>query len=557
MRSRCLTLLLIPALLMGASGACAAPDTSGEPAPVATSLPAIAADVLQSVMAEAIEAERDRLPVAEASDLTRLYTMFEGRAIWLDATGRPTAQGRAARALLEGAASEGLNPTVYGAPEIASLANDTSADASRLARLDVRLSSGLLRFYRHVHLGRVNPRTLGLQIDVPPDDHDLVEMTRDAVHRGRIAETAEELAPRIAQYRLLRGALARYRALAAEGEVALNLPDATLKPGDHMADLPALHRLLVRLGDLPVDSIAPEAGDVYGDEMQAGVERFQTRHGLAADGAIGRATRAALQVSLSWRVRQVELSMERLRWLPDLGSGRLIAVNIPMFRLWAWDRVPSDDPPLLSMNVIVGRALDTRTPVFTNSMTFVVFRPYWNIPTSILRGETLPAIRRDPGYLQRQNLEIVAGPADRSPVLEPTPENIARIGQGGVRVRQRPGPANALGLTKFMFPNDNNVYLHDTPSPGLFEQSRRDFSHGCIRVQDPVALAEWVLGRNEGWTRDRVVAARNGAPNVYVTLADPIQVIIYYTTAVVQPDDGLVYFAEDIYGHDTRLDKVL
>ncbi len=557
MRSRCLTLLLIPALLMGASGACSAPETSGQPAPVVASPPVIAADVLQAAIADVLEAERARLPVAEGGDLARLYTMFEGHAIWFDAVGRLTGQGRAARTLLDAAASEGLDPAVYGAPEIARLADDTNVEASRLARLDVLLSSGLLRYYRDVHMGRVDPRSLDLQIDVVADDHDLVEMVRVAIDSGRIAETAAELAPRIAQYRLLKDALARYRARAAEGEVELDLPSTTLRPGDHIADLPALHRLLVTLGDLPADSVAPETGGVYGGEMQTGVKRFQARHGLAADGAIGRATRAALQVPLSWRVRQIELSMERLRWLPDLSSGRLIAVNIPMFRLWAWNHVPSDDPPVLSMNVIVGRALDTRTPVFTDTMTFVVFRPYWNVPSSILRGEMLPAIRKDPGYIQRQNLEIVAGPADRSPVLDPTPENIARLGQGGVRIRQRPGPANALGLTKFMFPNENNIYLHDTPSPGLFEQSRRDFSHGCIRVQDPVRLAEWVLGRNDGWTRERIVAARNGAPNVYVNLAEPIQMVLYYTTAIVLPDDGLVYFAEDIYNQDTRLDTAL
>jgi murein L,D-transpeptidase YcbB/YkuD len=319
--------------------------------------------------------------------------------------------------------------------------------------------------------------------------------------------------------------------------------------------LATLHAWLLATGDLPAGT--PPPADRYDTSLEAGVVSFQLRHGLEMDGVIGKATQAALAIPLTWRVRQIELALERLRWLPDLSAGRLIAVNIPMFQLWAWDQVPSSAPPTLSMHVIVGRALDTRTPVFAAELRHVIFRPYWNIPSSILRNEILPAVRRDPAYLTRHNMEIVAGASDDSPVLAPTAEHIASLGSRGVRLRQRPGPTNALGLVKFMFPNENDVYLHGTPSVQLFSRARRDFSHGCIRVADPAALAEWVLRDPTAWSRDAVAAAMNGAANHRVDLTDPIQVVIFYTTAVVQPEDGQVYFADDVYGHDRRLATAL
>jgi murein L,D-transpeptidase YcbB/YkuD len=200
--------------------------------------------------------------------------------------------------------------------------------------------------------------------------------------------------------------------------------------------------------------------------------------------------------------------------------------------------------------------MKTRTPVFAGRMEFVIFRPYWNVPQSILRNEILPAIRRDAGYIARHDMEIVGGQADASPVLAPTAEHIARLGTGSVRIRQRPGPDNALGLVKFMFPNDNDVYMHGTPGTHLFQRSRRDFSHGCIRVENPAGLAGWVLAREGSWTRESILEAMNGRPNQRVDLSEPIQVLIFYTTATVVAG-GAVHFTNDIYGQDARLDKAL
>jgi murein L,D-transpeptidase YcbB/YkuD len=308
---------------------------------------------------------------------------------------------------------------------------------------------------------------------------------------------------------------------------------------------------------MPAGPWASAEPDTYEGTIVEGVKRFQIRHGLEPDGVLGKGTQAALRVPLAWRVRQIELALERLRWLPDFGDRRLLAMNIPMFRLWAWDSTPPNSTPSLAMDVIVGRALSTETPVFVEEMREVIFRPYWNVPRSILTGEILPLIERDPDYLRKQDMEIVRGPGDDAQPVEATPENRVLLQQGALRVRQRPGAQNALGLIKFVFPNEESVYMHGTPAQALFSRSRRDFSHGCVRVEDPVALAEWALKGRPDWTRDRILSAIKGTQSLHVRLAQPIQVVLFYTTAAVMPEDGSIHFAEDIYGQDVRLDRAL
>jgi murein L,D-transpeptidase YcbB/YkuD len=279
------------------------------------------------------------------------------------------------------------------------------------------------------------------------------------------------------------------------------------------------------------------------------------RHGLEPDGILGQRTLAALQTPLAWRVRQIELALERLRWLPKVGDKRLVIINIPMFRLWAWDWTP--DRPSFSMGVIVGRAVGTQTPVFVAEIQHIIFRPYWNVPESILREEILPTVERDPDYLRRQDMEVVRGPGDDAQVVDVTSDTIAELRRGALRVRQRPGPRNALGLIKFVMPNEEDVYMHGTPAQELFARSRRDFSHGCVRVEDPIALAEWALNDVPGWTRETILATMAEPLSSQVKLSRPVQVILFYTTAAVMPEDGTIWFAEDIYGHDRRLDRAL
>ncbi len=482
--------------------------------------------------------------------------------LWVDAAGRPTPDAREALALLRNAADEGLDPADYDLTTLESLAGtlEPPRRASRhdAARFDAALSDTMVRYLRHLHGGRVDPRAAGFRMTAPADDHDFAAILHAAIAGDRFIETVAAFTPPLALYRGLRGMLARYRRLAADPSLE-SLPTfvAIVRPGDLHAGLPVLHRRLVAFGDLPANVPVPAEPFVYDGALVDGVKRFQTRHGLEPDGVLGKSTQAALRVPLAMRVRQIELALERLRWVPHLGDKRFVAVNIPMFRLWAWDGISQDGDPSFDMGVIVGRALNTQTPVFVEEMRSVVFRPYWNIPSSIARGETLPAAERDPDYLRRQNMEIVSGMGDDARPVPATAENLARVRQGQLRVRQRPGTNNALGLVKFVFPNDENVYMHGTPAVQLFSRFRRDLSHGCVRLEDPVALAAWVLEDRPEWPRERILDAMNGQATVTVNLRRPIQVILFYITAVVMPDDGTVRFAEDIYAHDARLEKAL
>lgn len=491
--------------------------------------------------------------VAERAELRDLY-QSDRAPLWIDAAGRPTRNMRDALTVLRHAAEDGLDPgDYYKEPPL-----EEAASPRELARLDVALSAGMLRYLRDLHMGRVNPLTIGVRLNVPRDQHDFAAMLRAAIGDQRVANLAVDLRPPLVQYQRLRSMLPRYRSLAADPNVLGPRSIArAIHPGEAYRDADALQRLLIALGDLPPDAPAAREAGRYEGAIVEGVRRFQSRHGLESDGVVGKNTIAALSVPLAWRVRQIELALERLRWLPHLGDERLIALNIPMFRLWVWNAVPQNGLPLFAMDVIVGRAQRTQTPVFVEELREVIFRPYWNVPPSILRDELLPQIERDPEYLRRENMDIVLGEGDNARRVEPTRDALAGLKRGTLRVRQRPGPGNALGLIKFLFPNREDVYMHGTPAQGLFDRSRRDFSHGCVRVADPVALAEWVLQDRPEWTRDRILAATGGTQTLSVKLPRPIKVILFYATAAVMPEDGAIHFADDIYGSDVTLDRAL
>jgi murein L,D-transpeptidase YcbB/YkuD len=492
--------------------------------------------------------------------LDQLYAPGAYVPLWADRSGAPTGPARTAIQALLTASTEGLDSTDYSAHRLERLA-DTLAAGSRDVRsvsvFDLALSVAFLRYVTDLHAGRVDPRTLGFKFDLPADRHDIPVVVRSTIAAGRLEETIEALRPTLGLYRRIQQVLVQYQALPPDThDDLLPAARASVKPGDAYPDILRLHRRLTKLGDLAAGLAPPSDSTTYAGTLVEGVRRFQERHGLEPDGVLGKATLAALNVPISHRTDQLAISLERLRWLPDLSTGRQIVVNIPTYRLWAWDSLGTGGRPTLEMNVIVGRSLDTQTPVFAEEMKYLVFRPYWNVPTSILRKEMLPRLRKDPGYLERNDLEMVSGPRDDAQPMAPTPANIDLLAKGQLRVRQRPGPRNSLGLVKFIFPNDDAVYLHSTPAQELFHRTRRDFSHGCVRVEKPVDLAEWALRDVSGWDRPRIVAAMDGGSPIQVNLARPIPVLMFYTTAIVL-QDGTPQFFEDVYGHDDRLLKTL
>ena len=475
------------------------------------------------------------------------------RTLWSEG-GRPGPLATRAIALLRAAADHGLLPSDYDVSPLeqsaAALLATSSPAAADVARFEVGLGSALLRHLEDVHRGRVDPRAVGIDYH-PGEGHRVADLLARALARGDLDDAVAEAQPAYAQYARLKAALPRYRALAADATLQPVPVVKRVEPGaTTYAGLPRLALRLHALGDLAGSPEVPE-GAPYGGAVREAVRRFQARHGLAVDGILGPSTFRQLNVPLSHRVRQIELALERLRWLPHAPAGAFLVVNVPAFRLAAFESAASDRPSL-QMGVVVGQAARTRTPLFADAVRYLIFRPFWYPPRSIIVKEMLPALRRNPGYLARERLDLVARGDDHAPALPATPANLARLAAGSVQLRQRSGERNALGLVKFVFPNTYDVYLHDTPAKGLFARARRDFSHGCIRVERAPALAAFLLAGRPEWTPERIAEAMNGMRTLRVDLPAPVPVVMYYTTVIVRRD-GTVEFYEDIYGKDEAL----
>jgi murein L,D-transpeptidase YcbB/YkuD len=468
--------------------------------------------------------------------------------LWF-ADGRPTAAALEVVAILTAAPDDGLDARDYDADglrtAVARADREPSAAPAALAPLDTALTAAFSRYLADLHSGRVAPREIG-------EDYDPL-LQRRPLDLGAPGTAAREARPPLAEYAALREALARYRALATDPawrRPLPPLPGTKLEPGQAWSGVADLRRRLELLGDLPAGTAGTNR---YEGASVAGVRAFQSRHGLTPDGIIGKGTLEQLSVPPEARVRQLELALERLRWTPLLPASRVIVVNIPEFRVRAYEVRDGKVEMKVAMNIIVGNAAKTRTPIFGAEMRFVEFSPYWNVPPSIAKGETLPRLRREPGYFDQQGFEFVG--RDGRVVSGYSEASLDAVQRGEMRIRQRPGARNALGDIKFIFPNSDNIYLHHTPTPQLFKRDRRDFSHGCIRVEEPVALAKFVLADEPEWTEERIVQAMTKGRSATLRLREPFPVVIAYTTAVVR--EGRVHFFPDIYGHDKILDQAL
>lgn len=504
--------------------------------------------------AAAVERDPDRA-------LQAVYATNPEQRLWFNAQSEPTPQALSLLRVLREADAYGLRARDYdGIGLTYRLTNAaTAAPPADLAQLDRDISRSALRFIRDLHYGRIDPRQAGF--DLPQGHKDLsLSDALQTLSQGQDIEAAvARMEPQFLHFQLLKQALARYRLLAVDEELT-QLPafqERAIKPGEAYVGAPALRKLLVAEQDLPAAQALPDSDSTLDPALVAALKAYQTRHGLTADGALGRKTFAALITPFSQRIQQIELTLERWRWLPPAQSP-LIVVNIPQFKLFAFNSTDDREANLLRMDVIVGQAFEhTRTPVFMGEMKYVVFRPYWDVPRDITQRELLPSIQRDPRYLQRNDMELVNGQGDNSPVVPATPENLALLANGKLRIRQRPGEQNALGEVKFMLPNAYNVYLHSTPAKQLFARSSRAFSHGCIRVSDPVALAQYVLGHADGeWDKLRIEQMMTGNANQRINLRSVIPVLIVYGTAMPL-ESGAVQFFEDIYGQDQKLAKLL
>ncbi|MGQ9365996.1 L,D-transpeptidase family protein [Azospirillum sp. A39] len=495
-----------------------------------------------------------RIVAGRAVDLATVRRFYAQRGftpLWIDAAGAPTPAAARVLAVLEAAAAEGLDPEDYHAAAIA----ERLRPPGPAARLDLELllSDAVMRYGAHVHAGRVTPKAVAEDLAVTPPAVDRFAVAEAAAADGDAALAA--LAPVRPDYGALKEALRRYRALAAAGGwKPVPAPRvAKLEVGMRDPAVKALRRRLAVTGDL-VEKGREAAGkakdsDLYDTALKAAVGRFQARHGLFVDGVVGAATLTALNVPVDERIGQIVANLERLRWLPAPGGDRYVVVNVPDFTLKAVE----NGQTALDMRVIVGTKV-RRTPVLTSTITSVVLNPTWTVPVRLAREDYLPKLLRDPGYLASHGFTVFSSWAADATPLDSRRIDWKAVGRriGGMRLRQDPGPNNALGQVKFNIPNGFDVYLHDTPSREKFDRSVRTFSSGCVRVGDPMALAAFVMAGMDDWPAERRQQVLDKGDTKTVVLKRAVPVHILYQTAWMG-QDGVVQFREDIYGRDVEL----
>jgi len=527
------------------------------PAPPPAPVPQAVSDRLREI---ASAGKLDSLTRPDFSDyrlhFQHAYDTSSYAPLWLNGN-QPTPQATAIIALLQNSVHKGLNPDDYDASHWQGRLNGLkSANDGALAEFDAAVTVGLMRYISDLHIGRVNPASFKFGIDIETKKYDLPQfVTQDVQHAVDVEAVLAQIEPPYNGYKRTGIALQHYLELAAKGDGPL-VPDVTktVGVGDAYPGTAQLAARLTLLGDLPADAAVSTDSHVYDATLSGGVKSFQDRHGLTPDGKLGKDTVQQLNVPLATRVVQLDDALERWRWLPPQFPQPPVVANIPEFVVRAFD---AEHKVAFSSNVVVGKAMRTQTPVFAKDMRYIVFRPYWNITPSITRGEIVPHLTKDRSYLARKNMEIYDSSGRVITDGAVSDEVLAQLRAGRLMVRQKPGKDNSLGLVKFIFPNENNVYLHSTPAQELFSRSRRDFSHGCVRVEKPAELAAWLLRDQLPWNLEKVQQAMQSGPdNQQVNLKTPVPVVIFYLTALVE-EDGSIHFFDDIYGFDKSLNAVL
>ena len=502
---------------------------------------------------DALSAGGDEVQASET--VLQFYEQRQFAPLWVNDRG-PSAALDGLLDALQRVVRDGLRPAAYHLETIQALSEQITSsrrpDPARLSDLELLSTDAFLLCASHLLTGRVSPTEITPTWNIPRREADLFQTLEAAVSQGNVARALRSLRPPQPEYARLVKALQRYRRITASGGWPTVPEGPTLKQGMEDERIAALRGRLRATGELATK--APDPSTAFDSTLHEAVVRFQTRHGLEPDGAVGPATRAALNVSAEDRVRQLIVNLERWRWLPqDLGR-RHVLVNIAGFQL----RVVEDGKDVMEMRVITGRPY-RETPVFSGEISYLVLNPYWHVPYSIATEDKLPEIKKDPGYLSRQGFEVLQGwGADAQPI-DPSTIDWATLSQKNFpyRLRQKPGPLNALGRVKFMFPNRHSVYLHDTPTRGLFSQAERSFSSGCIRVERPLELAEYLLDDQAQWSAEKIQGALNtSSAERSVILREKVPVHLQYWTAWAE-EDGTVHFRNDVYERDESLHQAL
>jgi murein L,D-transpeptidase YcbB/YkuD len=493
-----------------------------------------------------------------SATLQQFYARRRYEPAWSDDMG-PTALTEVLQKSLAEAWQDGLKPEDYHQSLIATLLKENrqvqgtfeSFNPARLADLDLFLTDAFLIYGSHLLSGRVNPETIHAQWYTERRQGNLAQALQQALESKQIDQVLQTFRPPQPEYYRLKWALGRYRAIAAQGGWPKISAGGLLQLGERDRRVVILRKRLHLGGDL--GATAQRDADVFDASVERAVRRFQSRHGLTVDGIVGPLTLEALNIPVQQRLQQLRANLERWRWLPhDLGRQRIV-VNIARFTL----DVMEDEQAVMSMRIIVGKPYRD-TPVFSSNITYLVLNPSWNVPSRIAVEDKLPIIRQDPGYLARHHMKLFRGWGTEAREIDPGTVNWSKVSaeKFPYRLRQTPGPLNALGHVKFVIPNRFDVYLHDTPSRELFNHSIRTFSSGCIRIEKPVALAEYVLRGNPKWNHQTLLASIHSGREQAIRVPTPIPVHLLYMTAWVE-SDGTVHFREDIYQRDALLENAL
>jgi len=505
---------------------------------------------------DAMTVGSDRILVRRA--VARYYRGAAYEPAWTGPEG-PTSQADTLLAVLRDAHRDGLRPADYHVPLIDSLAQalraqvgtGSSMSARALADFELLCTDAFLLYGAHLLGGRVDPVEVAPTWNLNRRQQNLVEHLQEALQGNTIRATLQGLRPPQPAYDAFRRTLARYRTLAQQGGWPTIPNGPTLQEGMQDERISLLRRRLQATGDLSAD--APADSLLFDDRLRQAVSRFQERHGLPIDGVVGSTTRAAMNVPVETRIRQIEVNLERWRWLPHSLGDPHVLVNIADF----WLRVVEDGRPALQMRVVVGTRY-RQTPIFSDEISYLVFTPYWHVPRRIAVEDKLPEFQRNPALVSRLGFEVFDGWGADAQAIDPTTIAWDSLSASNFpyRLRQQPGPANALGQIKFMLPNPYDVYLHDTPARSLFNEPVRPFSSGCIRVEYPVDLALYLLEPNGGWTRERVEELMSGDTERAVVLQRKVPVHLLYRTAWME-DADTVHFRSDVYQRDEAVAQAL
>jgi murein L,D-transpeptidase YcbB/YkuD len=489
------------------------------------------------------------------------YQQRNYQPAWSDEAGRPCSRVRLLIQEIRNADQEGLDSEIYHLPKIQVLLsqlNRSSADelyVERLVDLDLLLTDAFFFYGSHLLTGRIRREALDANWISDQADEDLIQTLQSAVAKDRVGETLQSLLPPQPGYRTLKSALARYRKIAQAGGWPELPPGPKIRKGDRDARVPTLRSRLRIEGDLKLlpDEDADVMDDLVDNVVESALRTFQRRNGLDIDGILGTATLAQLNVPAQERVRQLQSNLIRWHWLPREMGQKHIVVNIAGFDL----RLLHNHRAEIDMRVVVGRPT-WQTPIFSDVISALVLSPHWNVPPSIARKEMTPLLRKDPGYFARHNIRVFQKLGAGSKEIDPATLDASQITSNArsYSFLHEHGPKNALGRVKFQFAKHPGIHLHDTPARALFQRSMRALSHGCIRIETPLDLAEYLLRNDPKWTREEILRAAQRSAEETVRLSIPIAVHVVYFTAW-QDETGTVQFRGDIYGHDKRMDRIL